>query len=138
METSEFLARHHRRVIADFIESVLDELDLGDLERNVVGVALRRELETELVPGIVAIQAVFHAADAATLARDLPKWLDRVSSVMPAESAFMTEMGRQLDPMGYDLLTEDLGIRPGESEVRRAFEAHLWEMAPCVSREARL
>ena len=136
METSEFLARHHRRVVDDFIESVLDELDLGDLERNVLGVALRREVETELVPGIVAVQAVFYAADAETLGKALPEWLNPMTSAMPGESQFLTEMGRCLDPAGYGPLTEDLGVRPGESEVRRAFEAQLWEMAPCVTRSA--
>ena len=134
METSEILALHHRRVVDDFIEGVLSQMDLGDLERNVLGLVLRRELETELVPGIVAIQAVFHAADAATLARDLPKWLDRVSSVMPAESAFMIEMGRRFDPGGAVLMDENLGLRLGEAEVQRALEAQLWEIAPCVSR----
>ena len=52
METSVLLAGHHRRVVDEFIESVLDELNLGNLERNVVGVALRREVETGLVPGL--------------------------------------------------------------------------------------
>ncbi len=131
------LARHHRRVVDEFIESVLDELDLGDLERNVVGVALRREVEAGLVPGLVAVQAVFHAADAATLGKSLPEWLDRVSSVMPAEALFMSEMGRRLDPDGVTLLDENLGVRGGLSEVRRSFEAHLWEVAPCVSRDIR-
>lgn len=97
------LARHHRRVVDELIESVLDELDLGDLERNVVGVALRREVEAGLVPGLVAVQAVFHAADAAMLRKELPDWLERVSSVMPAESEFLADMGRRLDPAGYDL-----------------------------------
>ena len=101
METSEILGRHHQRLVALFIESVLDQMALGDLERNVVGVAL--------VPGIVAVQTVFHAADAEVLGRDLPDWLDRVSSVMPDEAAFMAEMGRRLDPAGYDLLVENLG-----------------------------
>ena len=136
METRDYLARQHRRVVTEFIESVLDQLDLGDLDRNVLGVALRRELETELVPGLVAVQAVFHAADAETLGKGLPEWLDRVSSVMPAESAFMTEMGRQADPAGYDLLVENLGVRSGESEVRGVFEAHLWEVAPSIRRAA--
>ena len=45
-------------------------------------------------------------------------------------------MGRRLDPDGAVLLGKNLGIRPGESEARRAFEAHLWEIAPCVSRGA--
>ena len=131
MENWEMLARHHQMVVDRFIGSVLDELDLGDLERNVVGVALRRELKTELVPGIVAIQAVFCGADAAMLER-VPDWLDRVSSSLPAESAFLTEMGRRLDPGGSVLMDENLGGFAGESEVRRAFDAHLWEMAPLL------
>ena len=52
---------------------------------------------------------------------------------IPAESEFLSEMGRRLDTVGCDLLDESLGIRPGESGVWRAFEAHLWEMATCVS-----
>ena len=86
METSEFLVRHHRRVVDEFIEGVLNKLDLGDLERNVLGVALRREVQMELVPGIAAIQAVFHAADAETLGKGLPEWLDRVTSVLSLDS----------------------------------------------------
>ena len=136
MEQSEFLARHHRMVVAEFTRSVLDRMDLGDLERNIVGVMLRQEVETGLVPGLTAIQAVFHAADAAMLGQSLPEWLDRVSSVLPGEAEFMSEMGRCLDPVGYGLLEENLGLRAGESEARRVFEAHLWEMAPCVSRGA--
>ena len=134
MENSEFLARRHRRVVDEFIEAVLDGMDLGDLERNVLGVAIRREVEVELVPGIVAIQAVFHAADAVVKGRDLPEWLDQASSVIPVESQFLSEMGRCLDPAGYDLLVGNLGLRLGESEARRAFETHLWEMLPCLSR----
>ena len=136
MDTSEFLARHHRRVVDESIESVLCELDLGNLERNVVGVAIRWEVETELVPGIVVIQAVFHAADAAALEKTLPEWLDLVSSVLPTESEFLAGMGQSLDPDGYGLLADNLRIRPGESEIRRIFDAHLWEMAPCISRAA--
>ena len=66
------------RVVDGFIESVLDQINMTDLERNVVGLAIRREVETELVPGIVAIQAVFHAASAATLGKELPEWLEQV------------------------------------------------------------
>ena len=82
-------------------------------------VALRREVETRLVPGLVAVQAVFHAAYAVVLRRDLPEWLDRVSSVMPAESEFFTEMGRGLDPAAYDLFEENLGLLPGETVIER-------------------
>ena len=40
METRDYLARQHRR---ECIRAVLDEVafDMGDLERNIVGVALR-------------------------------------------------------------------------------------------------
>ena len=134
METSEILAHYHRRVVEEFIESVLDELDLGDVERNVLGVAIRREVEVGLVLGIVAIQAVFHASDAGTLGKELPRWLERASSVMPEESEFMADMGRCLDPAGYDLMDENLGLRPGASEVGRAFENWMWEIAPTVNR----
>ena len=94
------LSRHHRRVVDDFIEGVLNELDLGDMERNIMGMAIRREVETGLVPGLAAIQAVFHDADSATLGRCLPEWLDQVSSVIPLETEFLTDMGRCLDPAG--------------------------------------
>ena len=134
MEKSEILACHHQALVDRFVESVLDELDLGDLERNVLGVALRREVETGLVPGLVAIQAVFHAADGATLGKVLPEWLDCVSSTLPAEAQFLSEMGRRLDPSWADSVEVNLVLRPGESEVRRSFESHLWEMAPCVPR----
>ena len=134
MDTFEFLARHHRRVVDEFIESVLDEMGPVGVERNVVGVALRREVETRLVPGLVAIQAVFHAADAETLGKRLPEWLDRVSSALAAESVFMAEVCRGVDSAGCDLVVENLVLRPGESETRRVFEDHLWEMAPCVLR----
>ena len=134
METSEILARHHWIIVDRFIESVLDELDLGDLERNIVGLVLRREVETELVPGLVAIQAVFHAADGATLGKVLPEWLDCVSSTLPAEAQFLSEMGRRLDPSWADLVEGNLVLRPGESEIRREFENYLWEMVPCIPR----
>ena len=134
MDTSGILARHHRRVVDRFIESFLNDLDLGDLERNIVGLALRREVETGLVPGLAAVQAVFHAADAKVLGQELPDWLELVSSMMLAESPFLSEMCRRLDTSGAELIDENLVLRPGESEVRRSFESHLWEMAPCVPR----
>ena len=98
MEVSEVLARHHRRVVDEFIGSVLDRMDLEGVARNVVGVAIRHEVEAELVPGLAAIQALFHAADGDTLGRSLPEWLDRVSSILPADGEFQADMGRCLDP----------------------------------------
>ena len=135
MDNWKVLARHYRRVVNDFIESVLDGMDLDGVERNVAGVALRREVETVLVPGLSAVLARLLEADADALAR-LPEWLDRVSSVMPAESGFLTEMGRRVDPAGASLVEEGLGLLPGESLARREFRNCLWELVPCVSRAA--
>ena len=137
METRDFLARHHRRVVAEFICAVVEEWagDMGQVERNVFGVALRGEIETRLVPELLALHALLLGADAEMLGW-LPEWLDRVSTALPGDAEFLTEMGRCLDPAGYDLLDENLAALPGQSEARRAFDAHLWEMAPCVSRGA--
>ena len=135
MDNWKVLAHHYRRVVDDFIESMLDETGVDGVERNVVGVALRREVETVLVPGLSAVMALLLEADADALAR-LPEWLDRVSSVMPPESEFLTEMGRRVDPAGVALIEENLLLLPGESEIRRAFDACLWEMAPFATRSA--
>ena len=64
---------------------------------------------------------------------NLPEWLDRVSSSLPPESEFLSEMSWRLDPDGTQLMNVNLGLRPGESEVRRVFEAHLWEMIPAMT-----
>ena len=136
METCELLARHHRRALDQFIEAVLDSADLEGVERDVLGVALRREVETVLVPGLSVVLALLLEADADALAR-LPDWLDGVSSVMPAESGFLTEMGRRVDPAGAALVEEGLGLLPGESLARREFTNCLWELAPTVDRPGR-
>ena len=68
MERWDLLARHHRRVVDDFIEDMLDRMDLDGAERNVAGVALRREVETVLVPGLSAVMALM-------LVRTLMPWL---------------------------------------------------------------
>ena len=136
METCELLARHHRRALDQFMEAVLDGTGLDGVERNVLGMAFRREVETVLVPGLTAVLALLLDADASTLER-LPEWLDGVSALMPVESEFLTEMGRRVDPVGASLVEEGLGLLPGESEVRRTFDAHLWEMAPAVNRPGR-
>ena len=134
METWDFLARHHRRVVTEFIEVVLDEwaCDMGDLERNIVGVALRQEVETRLVPGLLAVHALLLGADAENLAR-LPAWLDRVQTPMPSDAEFFTVMGQRLDPYGSALLEENSGLLSVESEASRAFTGYLWEMAPLAS-----
>ena len=134
MEGKEFLASRHRAVVTEFIEAVVEEWagDMGDLERNILGVALRQEIETMLVPGLLAVDALLLGANAKTLGW-LPEWLDRVSTALPGDAEFLTEMGRVLDPPGYDLLEENAVLLPGESEASRAFTDYLWSMAPGIS-----
>ena len=134
METREYLARFHRRVVTELIEAVLDEWagDMGQVERNFLGVVLRQEVETRLVPGLLVVDALLMGADAGMLGR-LPGWLDRVQIPLPAEAEFFTEMGRLLDPVRSSLVEENLALRPGESVPSRVFTDYLWEMAPLAS-----
>ena len=103
----------------------------GDLERNIVGVSLRQEVETRLVPGLLAVHSLLLGVDGETLAR-LPGWLDCVQTPMPSDAGFFTEMGRLLDPEGCHLLGENAALLPGESEAARAFTDCLWSMAPGI------
>ena len=133
MDESGFLASAHRRVVDDFIQAVLDEwaCDMGDVERNIVGVALRHEIETRLAPELLALHALLLGANAKMLGR-LPGWLDRVQTQLPGDAEFLTEMGCLLDPDAFGLLEENSVLLPGESEASRAFTNFLWEMAPGV------
>ena len=103
--------------------------DMGQVERNVLGVALRQEMETRLVPELLAVHALLLEANSETLGR-IPEWLDRVSTALPADAEFLKEMGRLLDPVGYQVLEENSGLLSVESETSRAFTGYLWEMAP--------
>ena len=134
MEGEEFLASRHRSVVTQFIEAVVEEwaCDMGEVERNVLGVALRHEIETRLVPGLLAVDALLVGADSETLGW-LPEWLDLTSTVLPADAEFLTEMSRRLDPDGFGLLEDNLALRPGESAASRAFTDFLWEMSPGVT-----
>ena len=104
MDESGFLASAHRRVVDESIRAVLDEVacDMGDLERNIVGIALRQEVETRLVPELLALHALLLGANAKMLGR-LPGWLDRVQTQLPGDAEFLTEMGCYWTPMlsGY-------------------------------------
>ena len=133
MDERGFLASRHRAVVDEFIEAVVEEwaCDMGQVERNVLGVVLRQEVETRLVPELLALHALLLGADAETLAR-LPGWLDRVSTAPPADAEFFTEIGRLLDPVGYQVLEENLALPPGESETSRVFTDFLWDMASVV------
>ena len=133
MDRFEFLASAHRRVVDEFIEVVLDDLagDMGDVERNVLGVALRSEVETRLAPELLAIHALLLGADAKTLAR-LLEWLELTSVSLPSDAAFFNEMSRRLDPAGYEILEENLSLLPGESATSRTYTDCLWSVVRSV------
>ena len=67
----DLLARHHHRVVDEFIESVVDEWAGGmtDAERNLLGVLLRSHVETQLGPGLSAVHGLLLEADADTRGR---------------------------------------------------------------------
>ena len=118
METRDYLARQHRRVVDEFICAVVEEWagDMGQVERNVLGVALRGEIETRLVPELLAVHALLLGADAEILGR-IPEWLDRVQTQLPGDAEFLIEMGRRVDPGGFQVLE----IWPESGLSRRAF-----------------
>ncbi len=93
---------------------------------------LRQEIETRLVPGLLAVDAILLGADAETLAR-LPGWLDRVQNPVAWDTEFFAELGPRLDPYGSVLLEENSGLFSVESGTSRAFTGYLWEMAPLAS-----
>ena len=123
------LARHHNRVISEFIESVLDDLHLTNLERNIVGVAIRAEVEERLVPGLTAVLALLLEADPEVLGDALPRWLERASSLIPEEAVFLSDVSRRLDPDGAALLEENAPLFLRESLAVSEFNNCLWEMA---------
>lgn len=134
MESEQVLAGECRRMVDEFIAVVLDDMELGDLERNILGVALRSEVEARLLPGFAAVMALLLRADSGVLGKDLPAWLDRVQEVIPGDADFFAKMGRCLDPAGYGLMEENLGLLPGESVAVSSFKSSLWSMVPLISR----
>ena len=134
MVGNEFLAGEHRRVVDTFVEDAAGLLaqGLGVAERNQLEVNLRFYVETQLVPGLLAVNALLLGASPETLARDLPEWIERASTVLPAEAAFLTEAGRGVDPLSYDLLAENLGLSPDHCLAASTFHAQLLGMAPFV------
>ena len=136
MSCRDDLARVHRSVVSDFIEVVVEEWagDRSVLEQNLLGSLLRSELESRLVPELTAVLTLLLETDSQMLGGVLPEWLDLTSTAMPAEAAFLTEMGRLVDPVGSGLLEESCCLLPGESLDAQAFRCHLLEMAPMVAR----
>ena len=95
---------------------------------------LRFYIETQLVPGLLAVHAVLLGASLDDLNTDLPVWIKRASSVLPAEAAFITEIGRAVDPVSYSLLSENLGISDDQCLGVKTFHYHLSSLAPLVQK----
>ena len=49
-------------------------------------------------------------------------------------AAFLTEAGREVDPLSYSLLAENLGLSPDQCLGVKMFHAHLLSMAPLVAK----
>ena len=91
------MALVHRRVVGEFIEAVLGELVLGvdRVERSLLGVAFRREVDTWLAPDLLAVHALL------LLLTRLPEWLENTSVPLPSGAGFLNEVGWNLDPVAY-------------------------------------
>ena len=133
---SAFLAAEHRRNVAEFIEVVVSIVPstLGIEERNELEAKVRFQVENGLVPGLLAVVAFLLEASPQDLNRDLPRWIERVSTVLPVDAEALTEAGRQVDPVGYALLSETMGLAQDQSLAVDMFHSHLLSLAPCVSR----
>ena len=136
MTGDEFLICEHRRVVDRFIEDAAGVLSEGLrlAERNELEINLRFYVETQLVPGLLAVNALLLGASSESLERDLPEWIERASTVLPSEAEFLTEAGREVDLLSYTLLEENLGLSPDQCLGVMTFQAHLLSMAPLVSR----
>ena len=65
------------------------------------------------MPSLLAVNALLLGSSSGALEKDLPEWIERVSTLLPAEAAFLTEAGRGVDPLSYSLLSEEPGAVPG-------------------------
>ena len=87
MADDEFPAFERRRVVDGFIASAAGVLSegLGVVERNGLEINLRFYVETQLAPGLLAVNALLLDASPGALERDLPEWIERASTVLPAD-----------------------------------------------------
>ena len=90
------------------------------------------EIETRLVPELLAVHALLLGADAEILGR-ISEWLDRAQTQLLSDAEFLKDMGRMLDPYGSALLDENSGLLSVEAEASRVFTGYLWEVAPLAS-----
>ena len=136
MAGGEFLAGERRRVVDRFIEDAAAVLTEGwsVAERNQLGVNLRFCVETQLAPGLLAVNALLLGASPEALRRDLPEWIEHTSTALPVEAAFLAGVGREVDPLSYALLAENLGLSPDRCLGVEVFHAHLLGMAPLAAK----
>ena len=123
---SDFLAAEHRRNVDGFIDAVVSIVpcDLGIEGQNELGVKLRFHVENRLVPGLLAVVTSLLEAGPEALETGLPSWIEQVSTALPSDAETLTEAGRQLDPDGYALLEENLGLSPARCLAVEMFHSH--------------
>ena len=136
MIADEFLAAEHRRLVDEFIRDTADMLaeGLSVAERNGLEVNLRFYVDTQLLPGLLAVTAVLLEASPDALQKDLPEWIEQTSTALPSEAAFLTEAGRMVDPNSYALLSENLALPPDQCMGVKMFQAHLVSMAAMLGK----
>ena len=127
-----FLAGEHRKLIDGLVEAVLSQLpaEAGIEEWNALGIAVRFHAESVLVPGLLAVTALLLRAGPEALNRELPQWIERTSSVLPGEADLLTEAGRRVDPAGYAMLEESLGLARSQCLAVEMFHAFLLGLVP--------
>ena len=66
--------------------------------------------------------------------KGLPKWIERTSTVLPSESAFLTGADRTVDSDSYALLEENLDLPPDQCLGVRMFRSRLLSMVPLIAK----
>ena len=54
--------------------------------------------------------------------------------MLPSEAAFLTEVGKMVDPFFYSLLAENLDLPPDQCLGVQMFQAQLLSMAPLAAK----
>ena len=92
--------RRAPKIVDKFIEDAANALaqNLTLLERNELEVNLSFHGETQLVLGLLPVTALFLQIGADSSDGVIPEWIELISTAFPSETAFITEVGKGVDP----------------------------------------
>ena len=132
---AELMGDEHRRIVDNFIKEAIDVLaeNIAFLERNELEVNLRFYVETQLLPGLLAMNALLLQASPHALEKDLPDWIERAITAPPSEAAFLADAGKMIDLNSYTLLQENLDLAPDQCMSVKVFHAHVVSMTLMVA-----